>query len=61
MPFELRFKDNFDDKYLREIKKRSMNTTKFCSKQYKSLSKIADENIEKDNSRYAEMYARLVR
>lgn len=61
MPCGLHFSDSLDDKNLKEIKKKSRNTTKFCSEEYKLLSKIADENIEKDNSKYAEMYAKLAR
>ncbi len=61
MPLGLRFSDCLDDKMLKEIKRKSRKTTKFCNEGYKKLSKIADESIEKENSRYAEMYAKLVR
>ncbi|WP_296875867.1 hypothetical protein [Thomasclavelia sp.] len=61
MLFKLHFNNNLDDKFLKELKKKSKNTLKFNSKQYKLLSKIADENIKKDNYRYAEIYAKLVK
>lgn len=61
MLFKLYFNNNLDDKFLKELKKKSKNSPKFNSKQYKLLSKIADENIKKDNYRYAEIYAKLVK
>ncbi len=47
MLFKLHFNNNLDDNFLKELKKKSKNTPKFNSKQYKLLSKIADENIKK--------------
>lgn len=61
MSHRIHFSDSLDDKNLKEIKKKSRNTTKFCSNEYKFLSKIADENIKKYNLKYAEMYAKLTK